>query len=234
MPVQVPTIDDEIAYILEKWIQNSAQLITGTIGQNVVWNLAQFIKQNPENYQKATVVASSSNYTTNNNQCIVIFTNNASGTLNWVDNRWNKYYFVNATNNIRAFSNGKFYWDINGVAKITIPARTSLYIAKGDDDYWYEVTASGSGGTSTGSSLRYVVGETDGPVEGQSTWQHDSLRGLGGIDDRYLFTMDNVPMMSYGTAKNFDFNSTDGIIDITPNVWVGGSGLDLPLMQTAN
>ena len=48
MPVQQPNIDDEIAYILQFWIQNNNQAITGTIGQNVVWNLAQFIKQNPE------------------------------------------------------------------------------------------------------------------------------------------------------------------------------------------
>lgn len=234
MPVQATDIDQEIAYILQYWIQNNNQLITGTIGQNVVWNLAQFIKQNPENYNKATVVVVNSNYTTNDDQCIVIFTNNSSGTLNWVDNRWNKYYFVNQTNNIRAFSNGKFYWDINGVAQITLPARKSLYLAKGNDDYWYEVSASGSGGSASGSSLRYVVGETNAPVAGQSTWQHDSLIGLGGDDDRYSFSIDATPMVSYGLSQNFNFNSADGIIDISPNIWIAGSGLDCPLLQTAN
>lgn len=146
MPVQATDIDQEIAYILQYWIQNNNRAITGTIGQNVVWNLAQFIKQNPENYQKATVVASSSNYTTNENQCLVIFTNNASGALNWIDNRWNKYYFVNATDNDRLFSNGKTYYDINGIAKTKLIARSSLYIAKGDDDFWYEITG-GIGGS---------------------------------------------------------------------------------------
>ena len=98
MPVQATDIDQEIFYILTNWIQNNNQLITGTIGQNVVWNLAQFIKQNPENYQKASVVATNGNYTPNPNECIIIFTNNSTGGLTWIDNRWNKYYFVNSLN----------------------------------------------------------------------------------------------------------------------------------------
>lgn len=162
MPVQATDIDQEIAYILQYWIQNNNRQITGTIGQNVVWNLAQFIKQNPENYKKATVVAVNSNYTTNENQCLVIFTNNASGTLNWIDNRWNKYYFVNGTDNIRNFSNGKQYYDISGAAQTTLPARTTLYIAKGDDDNWYEI------GSTSGGSTSGIPESLDFEVDGSS------------------------------------------------------------------
>lgn len=234
MPVAVQDINQEILYILQNWIQNNNRSITGTIGQNVVWNLAQFIKKNPENWNKATVVSSNSNYTTSPQQCIIIFNNNSSGKLNWVDNIWNKYYFVNATDNERLFSNGKVYFDINGVAQTSIAARKSLYIAKGEDDYWYEISSGGGSSPSTpAEALRLIVGEDGAPVEGESTWQHPTLINLGGSNNRLSFAIDTIPMISYGASKNFDFNSAGGFVDISPNIWVGGSGIEVPLLKNS-
>lgn len=158
MPVMQPDIDSEIAYILQFWIQNSVQAITGTIGQNVVWNLAQFIKKNPENWEKATVVTDAViNYTTQSRECIIIFTNNSTGTLDFGNNIWNKWYFVNITDNSRVIAGGKFYYDINGVAKTSIAARSTVFIARGEDDFWYEI---GSGSGSSASKQYKTISDT--------------------------------------------------------------------------
>lgn len=235
MPVQATDIDQEILYILTNWIQNNNQLITGTIGQNVVWNLAQFIKQNPENYQRATVVASPSNYTTNKDQCLLIFTNNSSGGLAWVDNRWNKYYFVNITNNIRTFFNGRFYYDINGVVQTTLPARTSIHIAKGDDDFWYQTnTSTGSVPPSNIPPLTGVAGggNPGDPVGGSMLYQDARLVGLGAANfGRIQIFVNNIPETNFGVSSSFNFDNTTGIIDRDPITWIDLDGLYIDLNQ---
>lgn len=234
MPVQATDIDQEIAYILEFWIQNNNQLITGTIGQNVVWNLAQFIKQNPENYQKATVVASNSNYTTNKDECIVIFTNNSSGGLDWVDTRWNKYYFVNQTNNVRPLLNGKFYYDINGVNQTTLRARLTLYIAKGEDDFWYEVTSNIGGGTSALPPLIGVAGrgQPNDPILTSNLYQSPLLVGLGASNNGEItILINNQPQSNFGINSSFTFDNTTGLIDLSPFYWSDQDGLYIDLNQ---
>lgn len=238
MPVQATDIDQEIAYILQYWIQNNVQAITGTIGQNVVWNLAQFIKQNPENYQKAKVVSSNGNYTASLNECVIVFNNNSSGRLDWVDNRWNKYYFVNATDNVRLFSNGKVYFDVNGAANISLAARTSLYIAKGEDDYWYEVLSATGISTPVLPPLIGVVdrGTADDPVSGTSTFQSDKLIGLGATNNSDItILIDGQVWQSFGLNKSIELDNFLGILDIDPfsigNIFVAGSGISIDLNQ---
>lgn len=238
MPVQATDINQLIAYILQYWIQNNNQLITGTIGQNVVWNSAQFIKQNPENYQKATVVASPSNYTTNKDECVVIFTNNSSGGLDWVDNRWNKYYFVNITNNIRTLFNGKFYYDINGATQTTIPARASVYIAKGDDDYWYQVNAVTGVVPPNTPPLIGVAGNggADDPVVGSSLFQSTSIIGLGStniIDGKNAIqiSVNKIPENNYEAIPDFTYDPITGLIDRSPNEFSALDTIRIDLTQ---
>lgn len=229
MPAQFQTILQTIVYILDEWYQNNVQHITGTIGQNVVWNLAEFIRKNPENWEKSTVVATNSNYTTNDGECIVIFTNNASGTLNFVDTIWNKYYFVNATDNDRDFSNGKFYIDINGDVIETIAARTSVYIAKGEDDNWYEIASAGSGSGGCGcGAIPVIVGDKDAPVGSSSVWQNDELKGLGTLIDgvyRLMIFIAEQPLVNYGNNASFDYDPVAGTIDISPNTFSIGDSV---------
>ena len=188
MPLPFDDIDEEIAYILANWVQNNNQAITGTIGQNVVWNLAQFVKKNPENWNTAKVVVTNSNYTTDENDCIVIFTNNASGELDFTGNIWNKYYFVNATDNEREFFNGKSYIDINGDTVLSILPRTSVYIVKGDDDNWYEISSgNGGGATIFYHKLQFTVGGVDAPiVEGETTLVIDAINSMNDSCDIFL------------------------------------------------
>ncbi len=171
MPTVIPDIDDVLAYILQYWVQNNNRAITGTIGQNVVWNLGELLKKNPENWDKAAIVADDGNYTTQSSECIVIFTNNSDGGLDFVNNIWNKWYFVNQTDNTRTLINGKFYFDVNGNTVDYVAPRTVITIAKGEDDNWYQVdNAGGSGGRFTPADpLEFEIGDIDAPmIEGQT------------------------------------------------------------------
>ena len=143
MLTELTDIDEEILYIINNWVQNSTQKITGTIGQNVVWNLAMFIKQLPENYKGAKVISDAIiNYTASVDDCTIIFNNNSAGTLDWVDTRWNKFTIVNATDNVRTLANNKYYIDILGTASTSFPARSSVTIIKGMDGIWYLINKS--------------------------------------------------------------------------------------------
>lgn len=238
MPVPVTDIDQEILYILDFWIQNNNQLITGTIGQNVVWNLAQFIKKLPENYKKATIVATNSNYTTNSEQCLIIFTNNSSGGLNWVDNRWNKYYFVNGTNNVRTFFNGKFYYDLNGITQTTLLPRTELYIAKGEDDFWYQINAGAGGSIVTLPPIKGKAGNggPKDPVVGSSLFQNSSLIGLGSTNvidgvNAIDLAINKIPLNNYELTPDFSYDPLTGLIDFSPYQFQTGDTINIPLNQ---
>lgn len=238
MPVQATDIDQEIAYILTNWIQNNNQLITGTIGQNVVWNLAQFIKQNPENYQKASVVVTNVNYTPNVNECIIIFTNNSTGGLTWIDNRWNKYYFVNITNNIRTFFNGKFYYDINGATQTTLAARSTLFLAKGEDDYWYQISSNTGVVPPNTPPLIGVAGRggPNDPVIGSTLFQSPLIVGLGStniIDGKNCIeiVVNKAIENNYELTPDFDYDPVAGLIDRDPNEYQEGDTINISLTQ---
>jgi len=119
-PIIINNIDDLIEYINDNIFQNNSQLITGQVGLNAWYNLATLLKQNPENFQKASVITDANiNYVTESDECIIIFTNNSQGEIDYVTNPniWNKYYIVNQTDNIRNISGGQYYLDINGINK---------------------------------------------------------------------------------------------------------------------
>ena len=218
MPTQLISIDDEITYILNNWVQNSTQRITGTIGQNVVWNLAMFIKQLPENFTGAKIIATSNiNYTTNSDDCIIIFNNNSKGGIDWVGNRWNKYVIINATDNVRSIINSKFYIDINGVSISAIAPRSSVTIVKGNDGIWYQ-SASASTGT-TGVNIIGIAGRGRpyDPVIGTSIYEYSGLINKGGADGFYEIYINSVRMQNYGSNPNFVVvNPAVGLIDISP------------------
>lgn len=184
MPIVIPYIDALLDYILDKWVQNNNRAITGTIGQNVVWNLGELLKKNPENWDRASIVSDDGNYTTQSSECIVIFADDSEGGLDFVNNIWNKWYFVNQTDNDRVLINGKFFFDINGVSIEKVAARSVVSIAKGEDDNWYQFDNTQKGTVQREINTQFVVGEpaTDPLFDsGESVFQIDI--GIGSIFD---------------------------------------------------
>lgn len=236
MPVPVDTIDDEILYILGLWVQNNNQAITGTIGQNVVWNLAQFIKKNPENWNKAKVISTVTNYTTQSTECILIFTNNSSGSINFGNNIWNKWYFINATDNARGIPGGKFYYDINGDAITSISARDAVHIAKGDDDFWYQINPGSADSGSKPPLIKICTEDGSGgtPIAGSSIYENSALIGLGATNgNKFQMVLNGIILENYGDNPGFIYTDPDnGIVDISPvGTFQLGNGLYVNLNQ---
>jgi hypothetical protein len=64
------------------------------------------------------------------------------------------------------------------------------------------------------------------PVTGASILQDDSLKGLGATNDGNIqMVIDSTLYATFGTDASFAYDSDLGIIDISPNVFVEGSGV---------
>lgn len=231
-PFNIPT---EIQYIIDNWFQNNSQLVTGQIGLNVVWNLAKFIQQNPENWNRATVVTDANvNYTTLPSDCIIIFTSNSQGSIDFISNPniWNKFYIINATDNVRTIAVNN-YIDINGNTQDTIPPRSGIYIAKGKDDFWYQI--GNLGGTNAGKPP--LVGIVDGggpddPVSGTSIYQNNKLKGLAQANNqRCQIEIDGGILQNFGNQISFILDNVPGEIDLDPNEFQPGQTLYIDLNQ---
>lgn len=218
MPTQVTDIDQEILYIINNWVQNSTQRITGVVGQNVVWNLAMFIKQLPENFQSAKVITTSNiNYSTVKDDCIIIFNNNSRGGIDWTDNRWNKYVIVNATDNVRSINNNKFYINIEGISISSIAPRTSITIVKGIDGIWYQLESVLPLNNTLGIIGITGRGRVYDPVLGSSFYEYSGLINKGDSDGYYEIYLSGIRMQNYGNNPNFIVvNNLTGLIDISP------------------
>ncbi len=234
-PIIINNINDLIEYINDNIFQNNSQLITGQVGLNAWYNLATLLKQNPENFQKASVITDANiNYVTESDECIIIFTNNSQGEIDYVTNPniWNKYYIVNQTDNIRNISGGQYYLDINGNQQTSIAARTTIVIAKGDDDFWYQIN--GAGGGSVKPPLIGTVdgGSADDPVSGTSVFQSNKLIGLAQSNSQKCqIFVDAGCLVNYGNNISFILDNVTGEIDISPNTWQVGSSLYIDLNQ---
>lgn len=79
--------------------------------------------------------------------------------------------------------------------------------------------------------LNLIVGESGAPQNGESTWQSDSLIGLGGTLGRIQITLGEVPMSSYGGNASFSFDNTSGTINIFPNTFYEPDSLNVNLNQ---
>ena len=94
-----------------------------------------------ENFQGAKVITTAINYVATTDDCTIVFVNNSTGTLDWVDTRFNKFTIVNQTDNIRLLVSPKFYIDISGTNNTSFPARSSVTIIKGMDGIWYLISS---------------------------------------------------------------------------------------------
>lgn len=236
VPISPNNIVTELQYIIDNWFQNNNQLVTGQIGLNVTWNLAKFIQQNPENWNKATIISISgvTNYTTLPSDCIVIFTGNSSGNIDYISNPtiWNKFYIVNATDNDRTIT-GDGYFDINGNQQNTIPPRSGVYIAKGKDDFWYQVGSLGGANPGKPPLIGVVDrGRPGDPVSGTSIYQDNRLLGLGQANEQQCqIEIDAGILQNFGNQIAFILDNVAAEIDISPNEFQPGQTLYIDLNQ---
>lgn len=83
------------------------------------------------------------------------------------------------------------------------------------------VSGNGSGTASSDGYVPYsfgvIVGVPGAPIQGSSSWQNDALKGA--LNLNYVILNDTTLTLAKG---DFSFDSTDGIIDISPNEFFDG------------
>lgn len=157
-------------YINNLWVTNGDGDITGEIGNNVVNGLLTFITQSPLNYQEALIYTAGGSIT--EPQPVTIFTTSTPTSLQWPDDIYNQYVFVNATDSAIPITGGLRYYDINLVAKTSIPARTIVSLMKATNGYWvniYNAGGSSGGGVVSSIPLIFKVGESGSPMSAGDT-----------------------------------------------------------------
>ncbi len=230
LPTQTfSNLDELITYINNFIIPNGNEEIIGEIHNNVENGLSKFIRQAPLNWSKAQIISAGGVQSAS--KAVVIFISSGASSFTFADNIYNEYVFVNATSNNIPLGSSQVYYDISLTPIDTIPALTVINIFKSTNDLWI-LGSSASVVGNPPKALRKVVGEEGAPVAGESTWQNDLLIGLDDTNNRISFLLDATPMMSYGLSQNCEYISADGIIDISPNTWVSGSGIEIPLLKS--
>jgi hypothetical protein len=142
-----PNIASLINDINTRFVPNGMELITGDIGNSQLNGLANFIVEYTLNSGLAGI--SSSTGVVPLSKPVTVFTVTPTS-VSWPDNIQNEYYIVNATANDISLASGYSYIDQYQAAQTTIPARTSIHIAKATNGNWILVNNIGGG---AGASL---------------------------------------------------------------------------------
>lgn len=152
MPYPVQTFPDFaslLAYMNNEWVTNGNGDIDAVIGNNVVNGLLTFIEQSPLNYQAALVTAAGGAITAS--RPITVFITTTPTSLQWGNNIYNQFVFINTTNAPIPLGGGQKYYDINLTAQSSIPAKTVLSIVKATNGLW--ISNYNAGGTTNSVSV---------------------------------------------------------------------------------
>lgn len=237
----LPTIDfnniqDLINYIDQFIITNHNNEIIAIQHNNIENGLSKFIIQSPRNWDKASVINTAENYVAIEDECILIFNQLATGSVTLTNNKWNEWTIDNRTSsNKQLVGSIANYKTVIGTIKNYVAAQSSVTIAKGSDNLWYEISNTNSSNTvGVKFPLTGVVGggSNDDPVNGLSTFQNDKLIGLGSTNDgKCQIEIDGLIQYNYGGISSFDLNNSTGVLDISPNIFITDSALYIDLNQ---
>jgi hypothetical protein len=154
-----------LAYINSEWITNGQGDITGVVGNNVVNALLTFIEESPVNSTPAPIWSAGGTYVAT--VPIVIFTGTAPTTLQWTNNIYNEYLFINTINQSIPLANGFVYYDINLNTVDAIPPLERVRIILANNNQWIQASDLGNvipPANSYYGRLDFVVGNTGSPL----------------------------------------------------------------------
>ncbi len=162
------TFAELATFINNFWITNGDGEIDAIIGNDVVNGLLTFIEQSPLNYQTALVTASSGAVTAS--RPITVFITSTPSSLQWGNNIYNQFIFINTTNAAIPLGGGQKYYDINLTAQSSVPAKTVLSIVKASNGLWIsDYNAGGSSSAVSFIPLQFRIGDIDSPMDAGDT-----------------------------------------------------------------
>jgi hypothetical protein len=139
-----PTLQQLINYINQYITTNGVNAITGAENNYALLGLANLILNYTVNGSLAGI--SSSTGVVPLSKPITLFSV-APTSINWPDNVQFEYYIINATGVNIPITAGYSFVDQYGTVQTTIPARTSIHIAKATNGQWIQVNNLGIGGS---------------------------------------------------------------------------------------
>lgn len=139
------TIQQLLNDINTRFVPNGMELITGDIGNSQLNGLANFIVTYTLNSGLAGI--SSSTGVIPLSKPVTVFTT-VPTSINWPDNVQNEYYIINATASDIPLTSGYSYIDQYQATQTSIPARSSVHIAKATNGSWILVNNLGGAGSS--------------------------------------------------------------------------------------
>lgn len=190
-----------INYINAQVITNGNNAITGVVANNVFNGLASFLESYLINFGLVTIDSSTGSVVVLSKP-MTVFTG-APTSIQWPGNPQNEYYVTNATAAAIEITNGFSYTDQYGTTQTSIPARTSVHIAKATNGSW--VLMNNLSGTSGGGGLP--------PQPGHLGQFLSADGGTGTWADTWIFVT-NVDFLSDGVtcilpipdAQNYKFD----------------------------
>jgi hypothetical protein len=217
------TFAELLIYINNEIVTNGNEEIDAVKVNNVVNGLLTFVEQSPLNWQKAQIVSTGGNVTPL--RPIVVIAGTAPTSIQWNDNIYNQYIFINTTSSSIPIGNSQYYYNIDLVAQTSIPSKSIVNIVKAFNNTWIIASTLSSGGSVVQEPLCYVVGGGGGaPVNGQDTWQNNGLIGLGvSNNNRISITLGGNVMYNYGAIASFTLDNVVGSITLlNGNTFVTG------------
>lgn len=228
-------------YINSLFITNGANSITGEEGNNILNGLAKFIRSYTLNNGLARI--STAGGVVVLPAPITVFTA-APTSIQWADNVQNEYYIINATGAGIPLTAGFSYSDAFGDAQTTIPARTSIHIAKATNNTWVQInnlpgTGGGSGlppqPTHNGQFLRTDGASPDwaDPVlfVQNADFEPDGVTVVNTdlANNKFMIFFDTLAGFIYQEDGQWDYVSGGGFKILIPNINANNQQLRLHL-----
>lgn len=210
---------------------NGLEEITGQEHQNVETGLLTFLPLLPLNGQKAQIRSGTSALSVSIPVNIFIA---IPSSLTWVDNIYNQYIFVNTTLGNIPLLTGTYYYDINLQPIDFIAAKSIVNICKATNNLWIVASVPYSGSNAAAPPLIGTVGggTANDPAPNQSIFQSNKLIGLGSTNNgKIKIEIDDTIFSNFGINSSFTFNNVTGQINLSPNIFIAGSGLYINLNQ---
>ncbi len=235
--IDFANIEELTSYVNQFFIENHNNEINGIELNNAGNGWIKFIIQAPRNWNRAKVVGTAGNYTATSEQCILVFKQAATGSVTLTDNVYNEWVIQNQTSTAKQLVGAiSQFVTPAGIISNYCPAQSTINIAKGDDNKWYQILS----GTTTNTLLPPLIGVAGGsgdndPVVTTSIYQNDAIIGLGSTNDGKIEAVIQQQIWdNYSDSGNlFDYDPDTGTIQFDPDTfqWYDGMSITINLNQ---
>lgn len=174
-------------YVDQVIINNHNNEITGPQMNDILNGVIKFIKQSPRNFNKAYRTSTAQSFVATDDQCVLVFDSGATGSIQLCDTRWNEWVIFNRSGSQKQLVGSiTAYRTLSGLQKNYISDGETVNIAKASNNFWYEISPKGGGGTSEYGCLTDTIATQSSSYENPNITDADSIPYL--ILNKQIYT----------------------------------------------